>query len=43
VEAETLTGATDLGRVTADDLRAPGLALPSLAKDRFMAVRLREE
>ncbi|MBN1556710.1 MAG: beta-galactosidase, partial [Lentisphaerae bacterium] len=40
-EADTLTEATELGRVTADVLRAPGLALPSLPRDRFMAVRLR--
>ena len=42
-EAETLTGKTDLDHVTADDLRAPGLALPQLARDRFMVVRLRKE
>ena len=41
VEAETLESLTTVGTFSAQELRAPGVALPAVPQERFQAVRLR--
>jgi hypothetical protein len=42
VTAETLEGRTKLGKISSEQLSAPGIRLPRLNQNRFMMLRIQE-